>query len=45
LDGKLSWDEFRGEETKNEKAFKLMDVDNNGKVSKNVNSCQFMTHE
>eukprot|EP00090_Calanus_glacialis_P032614 TRINITY_DN54044_c0_g1_i1.p1 TRINITY_DN54044_c0_g1~~TRINITY_DN54044_c0_g1_i1.p1 ORF type:complete len:167 (+),score=62.98 TRINITY_DN54044_c0_g1_i1:68-502(+) len=34
LDGKLSWDEFCGEETKNEKAFKLMDINKNGKVSK-----------
>ena len=36
LDGKLSWEELCGEETKNEKAFKLMDVDKNGKVSKEV---------
>ena len=35
-DGMLSWAEFSGEETKNEKAFKLMDADHNGKISKNV---------
>ena len=38
LDGKLSWEEFCGKETKNEKAFKLMDMDNSGKVSKDVSS-------
>ena len=36
LDGKLSWEEFCGEPTKSEKAFCLMDVDKNGKVSKEV---------
>ena len=35
-DGMLSWAEFSGEETKNEKAFKLMDADHNGKITKNV---------
>ena len=34
--GKLSWQEFSGQESKNEKAFKLMDADHNGKISKNV---------
>merc|ERR1719278_1172485 len=33
-DGMLSWAEFSGEETKNEKAFKLMDADHNGKITK-----------
>ena len=41
LDGKLSWDEFCGEETKNEKAFKLMDINKNGKVSKEVSLYYF----
>ena len=35
-DGMLSWEEFSGEETKNEKAFKLMDADHNGKITKSV---------
>ena len=35
-DGMLSWAEFSGEETKNEKAFKLMDADHNGKITKGV---------
>ena len=35
-DGMLSWAEFSGEETKNEKAFKLMDADHNGKITKSV---------
>ena len=43
LDGKLSWDEFCGEETKNEKAFKLMDINKNGKVSKEVSLYYFFT--
>ena len=34
--GKLSWQEFCGEKTPTEKAFGIMDVDNNGKVSKEV---------
>jgi Ca2+-binding EF-hand superfamily protein len=39
-DGKLSWKEFAGEETenKNERAFKLMDQNHDGKISKLV-SC------
>ena len=36
LNGKLSWEEFCGEKTKNEKAFSLMDIDKSGKVSKEV---------
>ena len=36
LDGKLSWEEFCGEQTKTEKAFFMMDMDKNGKVSKEV---------
>ena len=35
-DGMLSWAEFSGEETKNEKSFKLMDADHNGKITKSV---------
>ena len=37
-DGKLSWKEFAGEETenKNERAFKLMDENHDGKISKSV---------
>ena len=34
--GKLSWKEFSGQESKNEKAFKLMDADHNGKITKSV---------
>ena len=34
--GKLSWREFSGQESKNEKAFKMMDADHNGKITKNV---------
>ena len=36
--GKLSWKEFAGEETenKNERAFKLMDENHDGKISKSV---------
>ena len=34
--GKLSWEEFCGEKTPTEKAFGIMDVDNNGRVSKEV---------
>ena len=37
-DGRLSWQEFSGEETKNEKAFKLMDADHNGKITKTVSN-------
>merc|ERR1719431_1285841 len=33
-DGKLSWREFVGEETKNERAFKLMDENHDGKITK-----------
>ena len=36
LNGKLSWEEFCGEKTPTEKAFGIMDVDNNGRVSKEV---------
>ena len=36
-DGKLSWREFAGEETKNERAFKLMDENHDGKITKSVN--------
>ena len=36
LNGKLSWEEFCGEKTPTEKAFCIMDVDNSGKVSKEV---------
>merc|ERR1711936_694638 len=34
LDGKLSWEEFCGEQTATERAFLLLDPDRNGKISK-----------
>ena len=41
-DGRLSYEEFMGEQTKAEKLFKLMDKDGDGYVTKNVNDtfCQ-----
>ena len=42
-DGKLSWREFAGEETKNERAFKLMDENHDGKITKSVSRCQQMS--
>ena len=36
-DGRLSYEEFMGEQTKAEKLFKLMDKDGDGYVTKNVN--------
>ena len=38
LDGKLSFEEFLGEENHIEKIFKTMDKDNDGFVSKQVTS-------
>jgi len=38
LDGKLSWEEVTGEETKTEMAFKAIDSDGNGFITKQVNS-------
>jgi len=45
--GKLSWQEFCGQESKNEKAFKLMDADHNGKITKNEfkRACHHLTKE
>merc|ERR1712156_406717 len=34
LDGKLSWEEFCGEQTATERAFLLLDPDRDGKISK-----------
>lgn len=39
LDGRLSFEEFMGEESRAERLFKLMDKDNDGWVTKHV-SCQ-----
>ena len=36
LDARLSWQEFCGEKTKSETAFKLFDPDLDGKISKHV---------
>ena len=38
LDGKLSWEEFMGEETKTEMAFKMLDLNHDGYITKSV-SC------
>lgn len=35
-EGRLSYEEFMGEETKAERLFKLMDKDGDGYVTKNV---------
>ena len=43
LDGKLSFEEFLGEENHIEKIFKTMDKDNDGFVSKQV--LYFYTHK
>ena len=43
--GKLSWQEFSGQESKNERAFKLMDADHNGKITKNVSLIDFWSEE
>ena len=43
--GKLSWQEFSGQESKNERAFKLMDADHNGKITKNVSLIDFCSEE
>ena len=40
LDGRLSFEEFMGEESRAERLFKLMDKDNDGWVTKNVSSHQ-----
>ena len=37
---KLSWDEFAGVPSKNEKAFKLMDENHDGKITKSVNNIE-----
>ena len=36
LDGRLSFEEFMGEESRAERLFKLMDKDNDGWVTKHV---------
>ena len=41
MNGKLSWREFVGEESKNERVFKLMDANRDGKISKHVSKNQF----
>ena len=38
LDGRLSFEEFMGEESRAERLFKLMDKDNDGWVTKHVSS-------
>ena len=43
--GKLSWQEFSGQESKNERAFKLMDADHNDKITKNVSLIDFWSEE
>ena len=40
LDGRLSFEEFMGEESRAERLFKLMDKDNDGWVTKHVSSHQ-----
>ena len=37
LDGRLSFEEFMGEESRAERLFRLMDKDGDGYVTKNVN--------
>ena len=41
MNGKLSWREFVGEESKNERVFKLLDANKDGKISKPVSMKQF----
>lgn len=36
VEGRLSYEQFMGEETRAEKLFKLMDKDGDGHVTKNV---------
>ena len=36
IEGRLSYEQFMGEETRAEKLFKLMDKDGDGWISKNV---------
>ena len=38
LDGRLSFEEFMGEESRAERLFKLMDKDNDGWVTKHVSA-------
>ena len=40
LDGRLSFEEFMGEESRAERLFKLMDKDNDGWVTKHVSRQQ-----
>ena len=41
FDGQLSWQEFIGEETTIERAFKLFDENNDGTISKSVSEETF----
>ena len=43
LDGRLSFEEFMGEQSRAERLFKLMDKDGDGFVTKNV-SCIKIVH-
>ena len=38
-EGRMSYEEFMGEQTKAERLFKLMDKDGDGYVTKNVSVC------
>ena len=38
-EGRMSYEEFMGEQTKAERLFKLMDKDGDGYVTKNVSLC------
>ena len=42
FDGQLSWQEFIGEETTIERAFKLFDENNDGTISKSVSEENFV---
>ena len=41
LDGRLSFEEFMGEESRAERLFRLMDKDGDGYVTKHVSYCVF----
>ena len=43
-EGRMSYEEFMGEQTKAERLFKLMDKDGDGYVTKNVSLSLFVTH-
>ena len=44
-DGKLSFEEFLGEETHIDKIFRTMDKDNDGYVTKEVQICYMIYHK